>query len=786
MKHYILFLLLVICSSLFAQEDNLKNSCLDSNIILFNNATLSNGKDVKIKNIDISFYANTYKILQDNNIIDSIFVKDNEKQMEKIDKMTWTYSCKFKIRKDQKQKKFAYLNMENIDGNCKIYLNKHLIRQSNNSFMSYNDEVMQYLKKGSNKLDIIFFQKDSIKVRQRSPQYLYGWDWYPKTLAPKMNAIYLTFEDDTPTPIYSAIQTTNIKNNEAYMVLNIKFRKPLKENHTLILDNINISSITDTDINQEEDSVSHILQHKIMLQTTLKPNDNGEYKIDFKIKSPKLWYPNGYGDAYVYTSNICLDNLNNIIDTKNFGIRKVELIREKDSIGESFFFKVNNEPIFVKGANYIMTNKNKDEDIIKANFANMNMLRVWGGSSYGDNEFFDMCDKYGIMVWQDFPFACDIYPSDSLFLSNVKAEATQNIIRLCSHPSLSLFCGNNEIWEGIFNWEWFNDLKTSSHNLYSDSLSVINGYNKIFKDLLPSLVKEYCPNIPYIHSSPVDFGWGHKESLSNGDCHYWGVWWADSNFETYTNKVPRFMSEYGFQSVMNPNTAQQYCSTPYSKDNPLFSIHQKHPRGFELIDNRIKEWFGSYKNDNEYTFFSQATQQEALKIAIEAHRRNKPRCMGTMFWQYNEPYPCVGWGCLDYSGEEKPVYYTVEKAYQPIIFSIDNHTNKDSLFVYVCNDLNSNKNLNYSLRILNNNDTIKYVFIQDSTSITANQTKLIASLAYKDIKDFNKKTDYLWVEGFYDETIINNYAFFVYPKDYFSLEKYLEVIFDYYFGEEED
>jgi beta-mannosidase len=207
-----------------------------------------------------------------------------------------------------------------------------------------------------------------------------------------------------------------------------------------------------------------------------------------------------------------------------------------------------------------------------------------------------------------------------------------------------------------------------------------------------------------------------------------------------------------------------------------------------LIDNRVKEWFGNYNSDSDYSFFSQATQQEALKMAIEAHRRNKPRCMGTMFWQFNEPYPCVGWGCLDYTGEEKPVYYTIEKAYQPIIFSIDRYSNKDSVKVYLCSDDNEKQSINYSLRILDNNDSIKYIFIQDSTYIEANGTKLIAALAYKDIKDFNPKTDYLWVEGINDsgDLLIKNYSFFTYPKDYYSIEKYLEVIFDYYFGDEEE
>lgn len=736
---------------------------VDPDIIFFYDATLTSGdKKIKADGFDLGFYTNTYDILEANGDIDSIFVGTNEKQMAEIDSKDWIYSCDFYLNKRQLNKECAMLNIENVDGNCTLYINKKKVREYHNSFMHYRDNIKQYLKKGKNNIQLVFTPKDSIRMNQRAPQYLYGWDWHPKTLAPKINAIYLTLEDDVPFLDAKYVQTKSIEFEDvtelplsAEMTLTLKFSKPLKEKRTLILG---------------ENKVEH-------MTFTLEPNATGEYVLDFSIEKPDLWWPNP-GRSPLYREELWLKEDSLYLGTTTFGVRTIELVRDKDQYGESFYFKVNGKPVFAKGANYILTPVTKADDIIKANMANMNMLRIWGGADYGDGEFYNLCDEYGIMVWQDFPFACELYPADSAFLSNVEQEAMQNIQRISGHPSLALYCGNNEIWEGWHNWGW--------KDLVKDTIVAVEEYNKLFRTLLPNLVSKYAPTIDYIHSSPVEYGWGHEESRQIGDSHYWGVWWADSAFEAYTRKIPRFMSEYGFQSVMNQNTAEKYTTHPYTKANEAFAIHQKHDRGFELIDSRIHEWFGEYNNDDDYMFFSQAVQQEALKLAIEAHRRNKPYCMGSLFWQYNEPYPCVGWGCLDYSGEEKPVYYTAARSFEPIIFSIDKYSSKDSVHVYICSDVAEPVNMKYSLRILDENDSVRYIYIQDNVTIEANGTKKIASLAYKDIKSFNPKTDYLWVEGLYEDNIISNYSFFVYPKEYVSMEKYLEVIFDYYFGDNED
>lgn len=760
-----LILLSIVTFSLYAQDS------IQENLIFFYNSTLTNNKDIKVSGFDMDFHINTYNILYNAGYIDSMFVRQNEKQLSAIDTMQWSFVCDFKVSKKQLKKDLAVLNLENVDGNCWVYINNKKVKYLNNSFLSYHIPVKKYLKKGKNKIELRFEPKDTNRVNQRSPQYLYGWDWYPKTLAARINAIYLSFENDVPVIDYANIQTKSIEVNEdgsvdGNMIMNIHFRKPLEESHTLILKNAKFD-------------FAYSVNYDYDIEKELTPNNSGDYSFEFTIKDAKLWWPNLMGPQNLYKVNLCLDNTINNLYSTTFGVRTIALVQDKDNsddtLQESFFFRVNGYDVFAKGANYIMTYDDVEGDIIYAAGANMNMLRIWGGSDYGDDEFYSLCDEYGIMVWQDFPFACQMYPVDNQFLDNVFGEVEQNLMRITTHPSLALLCGNNEIWEGWNHWGWKQESK--------DTLQDVSNYNLLFKDFLSLLCEKYAPTINYIHSSPIYHGWGNENSLKRGDCHYWGVWWADSNFQTYTHKVGRFMSEYGFQGVMNPETAKTYCSSPYQKTNEDFAIHQKHPRGFELIDNRIKEYFGDYKTDEEYISFSQAVQQEALKVAIETHRIHKPYCMGSLFWQFNEPYPCIGWGCLDFDKTPKPAYYTAMMSFKPLIFAIDN-SNKDTVKVYACSDLLFDTLVTYSLKILDDKDLTRYGYIGKQIMVPANQTVLIAALPLKDIKNLNPKTDYLKIEGFYGDELISNYSFFVAPKDYVSLQKYLEVIFDFYFDDD--
>ncbi|MCU7548795.1 hypothetical protein OCK74_06680 [Chitinophagaceae bacterium LB-8] len=350
---------------------------------------------------------------------------------------------------------------------------------------------------------------------------------------------------------------------------------------------------------------------------------------------------------------------------------KIELIQKPDSVGRSFYFTVNGQPVFMKGANWIpadvflprVTKAKYRELLVAAKEANINMLRVWGGGIYEDDAFYDQCDSLGIMVWQDFMFAGAMYPGDDAFMENVKQEVIDNIKRLRHHHCIVVWCGNNEMDEAWHNWGWQKQFNISKE----DSTLLWNDYKKLFQEMLPQLVQEYDGTRPYISTSPMH-GWGRKQSMTEGDSHYWGVWWGLEPIEKYKEKVPRFMSEYGMQAMPNWETITRF-SLPQDWDTSsvVMKVHQKHPTGYRnlavyLVQNGYKP--ATFK---AFVDATQDIQKKALATAITAHMDAAPYCMGTLFWQFNDCWPVASWSVVDYYGNKKKAYYTVKQLFkQPI------------------------------------------------------------------------------------------------------------------------
>ncbi len=361
-----------------------------------------------------------------------------------------------------------------------------------------------------------------------------------------------------------------------------------------------------------------------------------------------------------------------------------KLIQLPDSIGTSFYFEQNGKPIYIKGANWIPANiflpSVKKQDYRKllqrAKDANMNMLRVWGGGVYEADEFYDLCDEMGIMVWQDFMFAGGMYPADDAFMQNVKEEVKYQIERLRQHHCIVLWCGNNEIDEAWKNWGWQNQFNL--HN--ADSAKVWNDYKKLFVDSLPAWVKEFDGVRPYISTSPKN-GWGHNESFTEGDSHYWGVWWGLEDWEVFENKTGRFISEYGMQAMPNWNTVKSYTN---EKDRSIFSpiinAHQKANEGFKKLNHYLHRYFidptklTTLSLEN-YTYLTQCLQYYILKNSITLHRSKYPKNMGTLLWQLNDCWPVTSWSITDFSREPKAAWYAVKEAYRDDIV-----LQKDSIY----------------------------------------------------------------------------------------------------------
>ena len=363
--------------------------------------------------------------------------------------------------------------------------------------------------------------------------------------------------------------------------------------------------------------------------------------------------------------------------------RKIELVQEPDSIGKTFYFKIDGKPVYLKGANFIPSEmflpRLKKEDyrkiILAAKDANMNMLRIWGGGIYEDDAFYDLCDEYGIMVWQDFMFAGGMVPGDEHFFNNIKEEIKYQIKRLRHHPCIVLWCGNNEVDEAWNNWGWQNQFKIHG----KDSVKIWNDYKRLFQDSIAAWVQLYDGTRPYTSTSPLN-GWGRANSITEGDSHYWGVWWGLQDIEVFENKTGRFVSEYGMQAMPNYNTT---LSVTYPADRYLFSdvlkAHQKHPTGFQNIQSYLHRYFLDSSlvkklTLENYTYLTQCFQYYCLKNIIAIHRSKYPVNMGTLLWQLNDCWPVCSWSITDYSRQPKAAWYAVKNAYRD-----DEHPQRDSI-----------------------------------------------------------------------------------------------------------
>lgn len=354
--------------------------------------------------------------------------------------------------------------------------------------------------------------------------------------------------------------------------------------------------------------------------------------------------------------------------------RKIELVQQPDSLGKSFYFKIDDKAVYMKGANYIpsdaflsrVTKKEYEKIVLSAKDANMNMLRVWGGGIYEDDYFYDLCDEYGINVWQDFMFAGTMVPGDKAFFENVREEVKYQVKRLRHHKSIVLWCGNNESDEAFKNWGWQKSMNMSKQ----DSTRLWKDYVRLFQDSIPKWVKEVDPSRPYISSSPL-FGWGREKSYTEGDSHYWGTWWGLADIENVQNKTGRFVSEYGMQAMPNYSSIEKFT---LPEDRHLFSdvlkAHQKAGNGFMKLNSYLDRYFiDSTKvkkmKVEDYTYLTQCLQYYSLKNIVGIHRSKTPYNMGTLVWQLNDCWPVASWSITDYNNRQpKAAWYAIKKAYR--------------------------------------------------------------------------------------------------------------------------
>jgi len=618
--------------------------------------------------------------LMQNGLLVNPYYRSNEKEVQMLEDQGVEYLGKFDAGIEIFNSSHVELIFEGIDTYAAVWMNNKKLFDADNMFRTYRLDVKPLLIQGRNELDILIepavpkgkakvadasiILPGDEKVYTRKAAYQYGWDWGPRLVTAGLwrPVKLLAWSDAIIRDAFVGQKDCNEKEAKLVLKTGIECDKPGK--YRLILtDRINGSTY---------------FSDKISLDKGYQSFEN-----EFIIKNPKLWWCNGLGEAFLYRFKVELIANSVMVDFKDLqvGIRTVEIVQTPDTAawtrpitaapGKSFYFKLNGIPVFMKGANYIPAD-NFMPRVDSARYAaildqavksNMNMLRVWGGGNYESDVFYDLCDEKGLLVWQDFMFACAMYPGDSAFLKSVRKEATDNVIRLRQHPCIALWCGNNEIDEGWKNWGWQKQFNYTA----KDSARVWHDYQAVFHQILPDVVKTYDADRFYWPSSP-SIGWGRKESLQSGDSHYWGVWWGMQPFSIYEQKLGRFMSEYGFQGFPDLQTFESFTrADDRVLGSEVLKTHQKHATGFETIQTYLEREYRQPKDFANYVYVSQLLQAGGIRRAIEAHRTARPYCMGTLYWQLNDCWPSISWSGMDYQNRWKALQYAVKDAYAPVL-----------------------------------------------------------------------------------------------------------------------
>jgi beta-mannosidase len=622
-------------------------------------------------------------------LLPDLFYRDNELQQKWIGETDFTYRRTFDVAAELLAHDSVRLRCHGLDTIATIRLNGTEIAQTDNMFRTYEFDVKQYLNEGVNSIEIFFAAPFTYAVKMdaekgemagwvepmrinsgawiRKEPCNFGWDWGPKM---PTSGIWRDIE-------LIGINTARLSD--------VHILQEHDENGVRLIVKLAAERLDNPTITA---SVKLLYNGETVTSCDSIAMSGGDAEVTLPVSNPQLWFPNNMGAQPLYDVEIslcdkdgaCLDAL-----SKKIGLRSITLERHNDEWGESFYFACNGIPYFAKGANWIpvspypgkATAADYEVMVKAAADANMNMLRVWGGGIYEDDVFYDLCDQYGITIWQDFMFACGTYPSfDEDFMANVKVEAEQNVRRIRHHPCLALWCGNNEIEQGLPSPEWKASMSWAD-------------YEKLFDGLLADIVRELDPQTAYWPASPHT-PCGDRENHSNPDCgdtHLWAVWHGRQPFEWYRTRPDRFCSEFGFQSFPEPRICYEFTE-PQDRNITSYVMehHQRSYIGNSTIIHYMLEWYRLPTTFESMVWLSQILQGMAMKYAVEHWRRNMPRTMGTLYWQHNDMWPAPSWASVDWRGNWKALHYMAKRFYAPVIVSGLEDTTANTIAIHVTSD----------------------------------------------------------------------------------------------------
>ncbi len=645
---------------------------------------------------DCSVPCSVYQTLFENKAVGDPYYRENEYDLTRVCDGGCRLEKRFAAGIDVMREKRVFLTFEGIDTLGEIYLNGMLLGLTNNMHCSWEFDIRELLKIGENIITVKLLSPNRYIAEKQSKRrlwgvdstmegyshirkahYMFGWDWGPKL--PDMGIFR---------PVYLTAYSSG-------RILDVQY---LQTHENSAAD---ISCIVHCDPGECNGSELKVYDPQGELCACAAGAMMGEYfDISCHIEKPQLWWVNGMGGQPLYRCEVTLFKDETAVDSdvKNIGLRSLTVSQEKDEWGEEFCFKLNGKKIFAMGGNYIpedqlLSRRSRErterllEDCKKANF---NFIRVWGGGIYPDDWFYDCCDRLGLIVWQDFMFACSAYLLTEEFENAVRREVEQNVIRLRDHPSLGMWCGNNEIESAWAGWGIPQDEQSKAD------------YLRQFEQIIPEIVKSYSPQIFYWCSSPSSGG-GFKDPSSNkaGDMHYWAVWHNLRPIEDFRQYYYRFCSEYGFESLPSIKTVRTFADEDKGDldlMSPVMETHQKCTQGNEKLMFYLAQMVRYPYSFERLIYSSQLLQADCIRSSVEHMRRARGRCMGSAYWQINDSNPVISWSGIDYFNRWKALHYYAARFYAPVLISCDD-SDISAPQLYVTNDTLERLECRYEWRL---------------------------------------------------------------------------------------
>lgn len=699
---------------------------------------------------------NLSALLQAEKVADPYHGK-NELDLQWIGQVGWTYARSFQVRDAILAEESVFLTAESLDTFATIWINGKRVGKTENAFRRYRFEVKAALKPGENEIRIEFSAHESTVERlakklpypiphgvnpvqsmhrnlARKCQCHSGWDWGPCLM---VTGVYgeLSLCATSEGRIEHVMTSQAFQGRDCTVTVTAEVEAVSAGKRKL---RVQIGSVAAT-------------------KTVTLTKGLNVVTEKLTVKNAQRWWPNGYGSQPLYDLevSVCGDTV-----TKRLGLRELALVTREDEKGLGMLIRVNGVDIFCKGANWIPTDAMPERQtraiyndlLSSAAAAHMNMIRVWGGGQYERTDFYELCDEKGLLIWHDFMFACSLYPAHKSFLANVRAEAEYQLKRLRDHACIALWCGNNENLAAL---GWYDESRANRDVYLVD-------YDRLNEGVLGHSVDTVDTTRTFWPSSPCGGRDDYSDCFhddSRGDMHYWEVWHGGKSFDSYFDIVPRFCSEFGYQSFPSPEVIATYAEPgQWNLTAPVMEHHQRNRGGNSKIIEMFSRYFRMPEGFENFVYLSQVQQGVAIRTAVEYWRSLRPVCMGALYWQLNDNWPVCSWSSVNYGGKWKILHYMAKRFFAPVMLTVFQRKYGSPVEIWGVNDLLEAQNAEMTLRVVDFAGNVLKT-IEKDIKLPQNSSKKLATYKVKQLSD-REDGAFLLVELMTTQGVIRNDLFF--------------------------